>query len=61
MQSTYFHTEIKNGIEYLIIENEVATCRISLFGGHVLSFIPKRDNRDRLWVSPLAFLNGEAV
>ena len=59
MQSTYFHTEIKNGIEYLIIENEVATCRISLFGGHVLSFIPKRDNRDRLWVSPLAFLNGE--
>ncbi|MFS1703652.1 D-hexose-6-phosphate mutarotase [Alteromonas sp. AMM-1] len=59
MQSQHFHTESKNGIEYLVINNDAASCRISLFGGHVLSYIPSRDNRDRLWVSPVAFLNGE--
>ncbi|MDC8830867.1 D-hexose-6-phosphate mutarotase [Alteromonas gilva] len=45
--------------QFLIIENKSAICRISLFGGHVLSFIPKADNRDRLWLSPVAILNGE--
>lgn len=59
MQAEHFHTETKNGIEYLTVQNSKASCRISLFGGHVLSYIPTRDNRDRLWVSPVAFLNGE--
>ncbi|NVK57881.1 MAG: D-hexose-6-phosphate mutarotase [Alteromonadaceae bacterium] len=45
--------------QFLIIDNKSATCRISLFGGQVLSFIPKTDNRDRLWLSPVAVLNGE--
>lgn len=55
----YFYIEIKNGIEYFIIENEVVMCCISLFGGYVLLFIFKRDNWDWLWVSLFVFLNGE--
>lgn len=48
-----------NGISFLNIENESASAKISLFGGHVLSYIPKSDNKERLWVSPHAYLNGE--
>lgn len=47
------------GITYLNIDNRFATARVSLFGGHVLSFIPKSDEVDRLWLSPHAYLNGE--
>lgn len=46
----------------LEIENTAAKARISLFGGHVLSFIPKHDNKDRLWLSPLTKLDtSEAI
>ena len=48
-----------NGLTFLEIENAMATAKVSLFGGHVLSFIPKKDNKERLWVSPHAYLNGE--
>jgi len=48
-----------NGLTFLNVDNEFATAQISLFGGHVLSFIPKSDNIERLWVSPHAYLNGE--
>lgn len=47
------------GITFLQIENAYASCRISLYGAHVLSFTPRSDDRDRLWLSPHAFLNGE--
>ncbi|MBU3023057.1 D-hexose-6-phosphate mutarotase [Aestuariibacter sp. A3R04] len=47
------------GITFLHIDNAFASCRISLYGAHVLSFTPKTDNRDRLWLSPHAYLNGE--
>lgn len=48
-----------NGLTFLNINNQKARAKISLFGGHVLSFIPKSDNKERLWVSPHAYLNGE--
>lgn len=51
--------EESSGITFLQVDNAFATCRISLFGAHVLSFVPKSDNVDRLWLSPHAFLNGE--
>ncbi|BFT29992.1 D-hexose-6-phosphate mutarotase [Alteromonas sp. D210916BOD_24] len=48
-----------NGLTFLNINNEKASAKVSLFGGHILSFIPKGDNKERLWVSPHAYLNGE--
>lgn len=48
-----------NGLTFLEINNKSASARVSLFGGHVLSYIPKADNQERLWVSPHAYLNGE--
>ena len=46
----------------ITIENDSATAEISLFGGHVLSFIPKQDGRDRLWMSSLTKTDGsEAI
>ncbi|MFQ3249870.1 MAG: glucose-6-phosphate 1-epimerase [Glaciecola sp.] len=38
----------------LQISNEHCKAEISLFGAHLLSFIPCADNIDRLWVSPSA-------
>lgn len=51
--------EESGGISFIQVENAFATARISLFGGHVLSFVPKSDNTDRLWLSPHAFMNGK--
>jgi len=48
-----------NGLTFLDVSNALASARISLFGGHVLSYIPKSDEKERLWVSPHAYLNGE--
>lgn len=48
-----------NGLTFLHVENQLASAKVSLFGGHVLSYIPKSDNQERLWLSPHAFLNGE--
>lgn len=48
-----------NGLTFLDVSNSFASARISLFGGHILSYIPKVDERERLWVSPHAYLNGE--
>lgn len=47
------------GITFLDINNPLASGRISLYGGHVLSYVPKHDDKERLWLSPHAFLNGE--
>ena len=48
-----------NGLTFLDVSNAFASARISLFGGHILSFIPNSDGKERLWVSPHAYLNGE--
>lgn len=47
------------GITFLDIENPFASARVSLFGGHVLSYTPRQDNQERLWLSPHAVLSGE--
>jgi glucose-6-phosphate 1-epimerase len=46
-------------IQVIQIDNNFATAEISLFGGHILSFKPKHDGKDRLWVSEKAMFNGE--
>ena len=42
----------------LTIDNTFATARISLFGAQVLGFCPKRDGRERLFLSSKALLDG---
>jgi len=46
-------TEKHGNNTILVIDNELATAKISLFGAHVFSFIPKQDEIERLWLSPL--------
>lgn len=47
-----------NQVDILVIDNHLATAKISLHGGHILSFRPKSDNRERLWLSQIAVLDG---
>jgi glucose-6-phosphate 1-epimerase len=49
----------RDNIQLLHIENAFACAEISLFGGHILSFKPKHDHRERLWVSQHAFFNAK--
>lgn len=49
----------RDNVDTLIIENASARAEISMFGGHILSFIPKHDNRDRLWVSNKAIFDNK--
>ena len=46
------------GLELVNVDNQSATAVLSLYGGHMLSFIPKKDNRERLWLSPEAIMDG---
>ncbi|MCW8092072.1 D-hexose-6-phosphate mutarotase [Alteromonas sp. ASW11-130] len=48
-----------SGITFLNVDNTFAIAQISLYGGHVLSYIPKSDNIERLWLSPHAHMSGE--
>jgi glucose-6-phosphate 1-epimerase len=48
----------KGDLETLIIENQFAYLEIALFGAHILSFVPKTDHRERLWLSPHADFTG---
>jgi len=45
-------------VEFLDIQNKHATARVSLFGGQVLSYIPHRDGREKLYVSRSALFDG---
>ncbi len=45
-------------VPQLLINNAHSEARISLFGGQVLSFCPKHDNRERLFLSSKALLDG---
>ena len=49
----------RDNIQLLHIENTFASTEISLFGGHILSFKPKHDGRERLWVSEKAIFDGK--
>ena len=48
----------RDNIQLLHINNAFATAEISLFGGHILSFTPKHDNRERLWLSKKVIFDG---
>lgn len=43
----------------LIVENSNATAVISLFGAHLLSYINKADNKERLWLSEAAIFDNK--
>lgn len=45
-------------VTMLDVENAAGRATISLFGGQVLSFTPKHDGRERLYLSKLARLDG---
>lgn len=49
----------RGNIQVLRIENAFANAEIALFGGHILSFKPKHDGRERLWVSQNALFDGK--
>lgn len=49
----------RDNIQLLHIDNAFASAEISLFGGHILSFKPKYDGRERLWVSQNALFDGK--
>jgi glucose-6-phosphate 1-epimerase len=49
----------RDNIQILHISNDFAVAEISLFGGHILSFKPKHDNRERLWLSEKAIFDGK--
>lgn len=44
----------------LKVDNKHATLTLSLFGGHVLSYINKKDNKERLWLSKKAIFDGKS-
>lgn len=46
-------------IQLLRIDNNFAVAEISLFGGHLVSFVPKHDQRERIWLSKACLLNGK--
>ena len=41
------------------IENQYGSVVISVFGGHVISYINKSNNKERLWLSERAVFDGE--
>lgn len=47
-----------HGMTLINVDNQTASLGLSLFGGHILSFVPKADNRQRLWLSPSAVMDG---
>ena len=49
----------RDNVQVLHISNAFATAEISLLGGHILSFKPKHDNRERLWLSENALFDGK--
>ncbi|MBT1065246.1 D-hexose-6-phosphate mutarotase [Bowmanella sp. Y26] len=57
--STHVFQRISDqGMPIISVDNPQASLELSLFGGHVLSYMPKRDNRQRLWMSPKAVMDG---
>ena len=38
---------------FIVLSNEKAECKISLFGGNVVSYRPKKEEKDVFWVGDL--------
>jgi glucose-6-phosphate 1-epimerase len=49
----------QQNIQILVIDNDYALATVSLFGGQILSFKPKYDQRERLWLSNKAILDAK--
>lgn len=56
--STLLERQLSPQLTCLEIENAHATARISLLGGQLLSFMPKHDGRERLFISGKAVMDG---
>ena len=48
-------TRRKHSIDILCIDTEECYAEISLFGGQLISFVSKADQRERIWMSEQAF------
>ena len=46
-------------VQILRVDNAFAVAEIALLGGQLLSFIPKHDQRERIWLSKAAVLDGK--
>lgn len=57
--STFLQKSSRGSIETLVVDNALGRAEIALFGGHVIAFTPHHDNRQRLWLSPVADLTGK--
>lgn len=44
----------RQAVDILRIDNAAASAEIALFGGQVLSYVPRQDGRERLWLSDSA-------
>lgn len=55
---TITEQKINDTVTVLELSNVHATARVSLFGGQVLSFCPRKDGRERFYLSNLARLDG---
>ena len=49
----------RGNIQILQINNSFAQAEIALLGAHILSFKPKHDGRERLWLSEAAIFDGK--
>ena len=49
-------TQDENGLEYIEIDNDLATAKIALQGGHIISWQPKEQEHPVLWLSSNARL-----
>lgn len=56
-QSVHLHNGEQGAC--LVVDNQYAQFKLSLFGAHALSFIPKSDARERLWISENAIFDGK--
>ncbi|MCC2615421.1 D-hexose-6-phosphate mutarotase [Aestuariibacter halophilus] len=60
MQTSHTITA-RDDVDILSIDNQYASARIALFGAHVISFVPKKDGRERLWLSDCARFDGKTA
>ena len=49
----------QNGI--ITLENALASCKISIFGGHILSYRPKTESEDIFWMGNLNKFDGTSA
>ncbi len=55
-------TQDENGLEYIEIDNNLATAKIALQGAHIISWQPKTEKQPVLWLSSNArYLKGRSI